>query len=150
MNAMIEVYPEELSIRAVVEDIRPASAWLEKACSERGVPSDQSFRLDLCLNEALANIISHAGSEAAQAPVCLSFVVESIGKTIQAKLFVSDAGAPFNPLTGTIKPRAETLAEAEPGGLGLNLMNCYSDDLDYEHRDGRNHLTFIVRWHEAY
>jgi hypothetical protein len=47
----------ELEIHADAFDLREASAWLEKTGIATKVPADQIFRLDMCLNEALANII---------------------------------------------------------------------------------------------
>lgn len=134
-----------LVIRPEAEEIRRASAWLEKIASESGVPAAQVYRLDLCLNEALANTMAHGGGAALAEPIVLTLTAAD-GR---AKLCVSDAGIAFDPLGAMVKPRAPTLAQATPGGLGLSMMKAYSDALEYRRQDGRNYLTLIVCWRES-
>ena len=140
----------ELTIRAHVAEFRRASAWLEAAGSERGVPADQRGRLDVCLNEALANVIAYGGATALAAPVQVRLEVRSDPPAGEAAVTVVDAGMAFDPLTYLPKPAPATLAEAEPGGLGVLLMRSFSDGLSYHHGDGRNRLTFRVRWTESH
>jgi anti-sigma regulatory factor (Ser/Thr protein kinase) len=138
-----------LSIDADARGIGSASEWLGKTGQELGVPAEQVRRLELCLNEVLANIILHGGEAATASPVRLQFEVSSRPHAHEASLTVSDAGIAFNPLAHQQKPRPETLAEAEPGGLGLLMMREFSDDLGYRNREGRNQTTFTVRWNDA-
>ncbi len=135
-----------LEIRAHTADVRPASLWLGLQGDARAIPHDQIFRLDVCLNEALANVIEHGGHDAVLAPVrlCLESDVDDSGG--QAALMISDAGQAFNPLTATPKALPCSLAEASPGGLGLGLMRGFADEVVYAHRQGRNCLQFVVRW----
>jgi serine/threonine-protein kinase RsbW len=56
---------------------------------------------------------------------------------------------PIDPLAYQAGPRPRTLEEIEPGGLGLIMMKEAADEVDYERIEGRNHLTFRVRWDEA-
>jgi len=49
--------------------------WLESAALGEGVPGDQILRLDHCLDEALANVISHGGPVALTSLVLLRLVV---------------------------------------------------------------------------
>ena len=142
----METVGGQLAIRASADDVRSASEWLEQICCENDVPAEQILRLDLCLNEALGNIILHGGPSALKAPVYLVLEINADGRRVQAELSVSDSGKAFNPLTVAVKHQALTLADAIPGGLGLTMINGYSDRLDYDFREGRNHLTFFVQW----
>ncbi|MFZ2124075.1 MAG: ATP-binding protein [Rhodoferax sp.] len=135
-----------LEIRADVTDLRPASLWLEQQATARDIPPDQIFRLDLCLNEALANVIEHGGHEASQAPVRLSLGSAVESDSAHATLMISDAGRAFNPLAAAPKAQPDSLADATPGGLGLGLMTCFADEVAYEHLHDRNCLQFVVRW----
>jgi anti-sigma regulatory factor (Ser/Thr protein kinase) len=137
------------AVRASEDDVRLASEWLEQACGELDVPAEQVLRLDLCLNEVLANIIAHGGPSARAAPVILSLDAGSDGGESYATLSLADAGTPFNPLMVNARPQARTLADATPGGLGLTMIANYSDRLDYAFRDGRNHLDLTVRWNAS-
>lgn len=135
-----------LEIRADAADVRSASLWLQEQGNARTVPPDQIFRLDLCLNEALANVIEHGGHDAALAPVRLSLEADVDESGGHAKLKISDAGRAFNPLAATPKTLPGSLAQASPGGLGLGLMRSFADEVAYAHRQGRNCLQFVVRW----
>ena len=146
MEALVAGNLERLAVRANADDVRSASEWLETVCSDSGVPTEQLSRLDLCLNEALANIIFHGGPTAQLAPVLLALKIKSDEESVQAELFISDTGCAFNPLAADAAPHAQSLAEAVPGGLGLSMIRGYSDHMDYANRDGRNHLTLMFRW----
>ena len=135
----------ELEIHADAFDVREASAWLEKTGIETKVPADQIFRLDMCLNEALANIIEHGGPAAKSSPVNLTFLPH----TDEASLFVTDSGNAFNPLDAIPKAVPDSLADAEPGGLGLGLIKTFTDAVSYKYDQGRNCLGFTVRWYSS-
>lgn len=136
----------EFLLRADVGEVRNASAWLESACLHHGMPVEQARRLDLCLNEALANIISHGGPSALSAPVHIFLDLHRSSDGNEAAITVTDTGVEFNPLSHRPKPRPQTLEEAVPGGLGITMMHNFSDAMNYRYAEGRNQLTFTVRW----
>lgn len=136
----------ELSISADGEGLSQASEWLDATGLELGVPEEQIRRLDLCLNEALANIVAHGGQAAKASPVELQFQVCGQPDATEASLRVTDAGAPFDPLVYKSKPRPKSLDEAVPGGLGLMMMHEFSDNLSYRYKEGRNQITFTIYW----
>lgn len=144
--AVQEMPAATLEILADATDVRPAALWLAQQGSAYAIPHEQIFRLDLCLNEALANVIEHGGREAGLAPVRLSLTACVDDNGSHATLIVSDAGRAFNPLAVIPKPRPSSLAEASPGGLGLVLMSSFADEVAYEHRQDRNCLQFVVHW----
>ena len=123
-----------------------ASAWLAQVCAGHGVPPDQVYRLDTCLTEALANVIAHGGEGALAAPVVLTLFLEEAGSECCAVLEIADGGRPFDPLAHRAAPRAATLDEATPGGLGLTMIRSASDRQDYAYRDGQNRLTLRFCW----
>lgn len=146
MTAPLENLLADISVNADAADIRSASNWLEKNCLEHGVPREQIQRLDLCLNEVMANIMTHGGPSALASPVQLQLQVHGQADAGEVVLSVSDAGTAFDPVAHHSKPRPKTLSEAEPGGLGLMMMRDFSDQLDYRYSEGRNQTVFTVRW----
>jgi sigma-B regulation protein RsbU (phosphoserine phosphatase) len=138
----------EITIHANSREARRASLWLETAAAGEGVPADQIVRLDQCLDEALANVISHGGLAAPSAKVVVQLAVHRTTSVCSAELLIVDEGLPFDPSvdTGGAKTKAASLAEASLGGLGLAMMRSFSDELRYRRTDGRNHLTVCVRW----
>lgn len=135
-----------LSIDPDTSQFRHASDWLEQRGRELGIPPEQITRLDICLNEVLANVLDHGGASARSAPIGLRLARRRDPHGAEAALTVTDAGTPFDPLTVLPRPRPRTLAEAGPGGLGLVMVRANADSLSYEYADGRNQLTFRVRW----
>ncbi len=65
-----------------------------------------------------------------------------------ATVTISDAGAAFDPLAFSLPPRPATLADAEPGGLGLVMIRSYADQLSYRHSEQRNRFGMGVLWTE--
>ena len=139
----------DLTLEADVQQVRHASLWLARSGAELGVPDEALNRLDLCLNEALANILSHGGPAALASPIHILLEVQPGDEAREATVTVSDAGAAFDTTRTSAKPRPGTLAEAEPGGLGLLMIRSFADRLDYCYADGQNHLSFSVRWPQA-
>jgi anti-sigma regulatory factor (Ser/Thr protein kinase) len=146
MNACAAEPLPELSLRAHAADARRAASWLESVCRERAVPAEQIARLDICLNEVLANVIDHGGAAAAASPLGLSFDLRRDPGSCEVLVTVAAAGAAFDPLAAPPRLPATTLADAEPGGLGLVLIRRFADSLNYLYAEGRNRLTFGVRW----
>lgn len=136
----------EFSIRAGANEVRQASDWLERSCSGLRVPADAVWRLDVCLNEALANVIAYGGSLVFSDTIKLLLEVKGEADSGEAAVTVSDAGAAFNPLDVPQRDRPVTLDDATPGGLGLPMMRAFADQLSYRYADGHNHLIFTVRW----
>src|SRR6478672_11787803 len=132
--------------------VRNARAELTvRADSREGVPPEQVVRLDHCLDEALANVISHGGPDAMSATVVLQLAVHRGRGICTAELLIVDHGLPFDPslLPGAPMPRPASLAEASIGGLGLAMIRSFSDDLRYRRSDDCNHLTIGVSWTET-
>lgn len=140
---------DEFTICAGAAEVRRASEWLAATCSLRDVPPTQVERLEICLNEVLANILTYGGSAASAAPIRLRLEVRYMAEAAEARVTVSDAGLAFNPLTVATPPRPKTLAEAREGGLGLVMIRRCSDWLDYRYADGHNHFSFGARWSQA-
>ena len=137
---------DELAIDARAAEIPRAAEWLERAGRDRAIPPEQVGRLDICLHEALANIVDHSSGADRPLSVRLRLEILGTGDSREALVTVSDLGKAFDPLSAAPRPRPATLAEAVPGGLGLVMIRGFSDTQDYRRTDGANHLTFGVRW----
>jgi serine/threonine-protein kinase RsbW len=133
---------DELEISGNAAEIRRAAEWLTSACRQHNLPQDLIERLELCLHEALANVITHGGETALAAPIRLRLEIH----LDSASVTVSDAGVPFDPRSVPEKVLPGTLQEASPGGLGLVMIRRSADRIDYRQERGRNHFTFGVRW----
>jgi len=136
----------DLTIEADGESTRVASAWLARRASEFDVPAAQVDRLDICLNEILANIISHGDLSVVRPLVHVVLQIDHDTAGQGATVTITDSGAAFNATLAQLRPRPTSLADAEPGGLGLMMIRSFSDHQSYRYSDGKNHLSFGVRW----
>ena len=134
----------ELTIAASEQHFRQASLWLAETGAVVGVPEPELQRLDLCLNEALANITSHGHAQAES--IHLSLNTARDGQVCEASVTVSDVGVAFDASNAAQRKRPLSLGEAEAGGLGLVMLRSFSDRLSYRRCAGENHLSFTVRW----
>ena len=130
-----------LSIVAQASELRRAATWLQSAAGARGVPDADIARLDMCLHEAVANIIDHGGLPA-DAAVRLELEVGDGAAT----LTLIDGGTPFDPVDAPAPKRPATLEETLPGGLGLVMIRSQADTLNYRYEGGCNELALTVHW----
>lgn len=134
----------DLNLAIDLGDIGRASRALAGACMRHGVPDDAAHKLDMCLNEILANVMAHGGLDPAEDRIRVLLGVDPVVR--DACLQVQDWGAAFDPTTQPPRPMPKTLAEAEPGGLGLKMLRAYSDALSYLRVGEQNQLSATVRW----
>jgi sigma-B regulation protein RsbU (phosphoserine phosphatase) len=142
----VPAHVDELTIDASGAEIRRASEWLGAACHQHAVPHAVADRLVLCLNEVLANVITHGGEAALCAPIRLLLTLGPGDEGGEASVTVADAGTPFDPTSAPPKPLPRTLDEASAGGRGLVMIRHCSDWLRYRHEEGFNRLTYGARW----
>lgn len=137
---------ETLAIAASGDEIRRACEWLAAALRQRDVPDPQVECLELALHEVLANVLAHGGSAARAEPIRIRIEVRENATTGEVHVKVRDAGIPFDPTGAPEHTPAKTLAEVQPGGLGLPLIRRCSDSMSYRREGGRNHFMFGARW----
>ena len=115
--------------------------FMEQVCSQAGLDAASSTKLNIAVEEAVVNVMSYAYPADSQGEVRVDADVAD-GCIV---LTVSDSGQPFDPTT--VEP-ADTSLDADDrpiGGLGIHLMRRYTDNLQYERRDGRNVLTMTKK-----
>ena len=128
------------------QEFRRASAWLRTGGASLGVPEEQIDRLELCLNEVLANLVEHGGDALACHPIRIELGASALPSGFDVQLVVSDRGEPFDSGQASPRPLPGSLEEARPGGLGLRLVKAFSDGMVYRVLEGRNELTITMHW----
>lgn len=122
-----------------------ALAWL-KAIAEREQWTERTvFKLGLCLDEALTNIVMY-GFPPDQSPLP---PIGAITLTLQEdaqhlNLDIVDNGVAFDPTNRAAQARAESLDDAVIGGHGLRLMRHYLEAIRYERSGGHNRLRLTA------
>jgi anti-sigma regulatory factor (Ser/Thr protein kinase) len=101
------------------------------------VSADVSFAIQLCLEEAVANVIMYAGAKNSRLEIAVE--VERNGTTLVAR--IEDNGRHFDPTQVPPPSMVSSLEEAKIGDVGIHLIRSFASGMDYERREGCNRLT---------
>lgn len=97
------------------------------------------------LDELVTNIISY-GYPGAEKDVEIGIRVQVSGTA--ATIRVVDTGIQFDPMALEFSDTTASLDQREIGGLGVHLCRQLVDEIAYERRERRNHLTIVKRLSE--
>ena len=136
MNSMSSLEARRLVLRNDVAELQRLAGWLERL-AQQGMSSDVSFAVQLCLEEAVANIIMYGAAGGDRLEIAVE--LERNGGTLVAR--IEDNGRQFDPTRAPPPAVATSLEQAKVGDLGIHLMRSFASGMDYERRDGRNRLT---------
>ena len=99
-----------------------------------------SKKLELILEEALVNVITHA-QLTSHDTIAIDYTISKSEISISIK----DKGIFFNPKIYKKKPRMQPLTDIEIGGAGLRLIHAYTDTIDYKREKNHNILTLTYK-----
>ena len=136
---------KETTLQAVIENAPVAMEFLEKELKRVRCGDKLNRRIVLAMEEIFVNVVSYAYKEdAGDVNLKVSYPVPY---TVQIE--VTDSGVKYNPLT---KPDPDTkipLKKRGKGGMGIFLAKNIMDEMEYEYKDGCNHLTMRKRYKGA-
>ena len=117
-------------------ELERLAIWLE-GWAMRDLSPELSFAIQVCLEEAVANIIMYSATTDDRLEIVIK--VERRNQSLVAQ--IEDNGSAFDPTQVPRPPIPTSLAEAKVGNLGIHLMRSFASGLHYERRDSRNRLT---------
>jgi len=126
-----------LDIGGDLAGIAHAASWVAKFADEAQLPPALLHDVQLCLEEALTNIMRHGLAGIAEPQIRLSLSQQPARLLLE----IEDNGAPFDPAAFAPPPPPRSLEEARPGGIGIPLLRKFSDALGYRRAGGRNCLS---------
>jgi serine/threonine-protein kinase RsbW len=121
-----------LVLRSEIAELQRLAGWIEDL-ARHDLSPDVSFAIQLCLEEAVANVIMYGGGAE------IAIEVERGDGALLAR--VEDDGRQFDPTKVPSPALATSLDDARIGDLGIHLIRSFADAMHYERRDGRNRLT---------
>jgi serine/threonine-protein kinase RsbW len=133
VNSRSAALSASLALAPSRDQVGVALDWLENVCAQWQVPQRVAFRLGLCLDEALMNVVMHGSTSA---PVLLECQALELG----AEIRMVDEGLAFDPTRYQPHPLGDDLETATLGGRGILLMQEMLDGLVYNRQDGKNVL----------
>jgi anti-sigma regulatory factor (Ser/Thr protein kinase) len=125
---------ERLVLRNDLAELERLAGWLEDWARQNVSPA-VSFAVQLCLEEAVANVIMYGGTDR------LEIAVEVERNDGALVALIEDNGRQFDPTQAPAPSRATSLQDATIGDLGIHLMRSFASGMHYERRNGRNRLT---------
>jgi serine/threonine-protein kinase RsbW len=114
-------------------ELKRLAAWIEGWAGQVSSP-DVLFAIQLCLEEAVANIIMYGGDR-----LNIAIELERDGRTLITR--IEDNGRHFDPTQFPPPWTANSLEETKIGDLGIHLVRSFASDMHYERQEGRNRLT---------
>jgi len=127
---------KRLLLHRDLAELKRLAVWIEGWVMQ-DLSASLSFAVQVCLEEAVANIIMYSTTSSDR----LEVVVEVEHKDQTLVVRIEDNGSAFDPTQVPRPPVPASLAEAKVGNLGIHLMRSFASGMQYERRDGRNCLT---------
>jgi serine/threonine-protein kinase RsbW len=129
--------PEErIVLCGSLDELAQVWPWVEELSAEYAISADVCFAINLCLEEALSNIVRHGYKRDCARPITVSCSVSTHPSTKREVVFVIEDKAPhFNPLDPALLNEADiahTLDDLTPGGQGIRLLHKFAGSLHYE------------------
>ena len=126
-----------LVLRNDFQELKRLAPWIEDAVERASLDAATSFAIQLCLDEAVANVIMHGKVEGKASRI----MVKLQRMRDKFVLEVEDDGAPFDPTGVAPANPSETLETTRIGGLGVHLMRTFSASMYYERVADQNRLS---------
>ena len=126
---------EQIALCGSLDELAFVRPWVEELSGKHAISADVRFVIDLCLEEALSNIVRHGYKGDCARPITVACSVEERSSATRELVFVIEDKAPhFNPLDAVLNQTeiAHTLDDLTPGGQGIRLLRKFAGSLQYE------------------
>ncbi len=131
----------KIEIRNKLEELETVNQTLERLGEEWGLELPVLMNLNLCLEEALTNIIFYAFEEEGKYPVRITFKYE---KDKNVSILLEDEGKAFNPLEEVKAPDLDAdVEERKVGGLGVFFIKQFMDIVNYQREGNTNQFLML-------
>jgi serine/threonine-protein kinase RsbW len=129
---------EQLALRSQMSELARISPWIEHLAAQHAIPKKTQFAMNLCLEEALSNIVRHGYAGVPDCRIEVGYTMPQDGVFL---FVVDDDAPPFNPVEAIEPPIPSTLDDFEDGGQGIRLLRRFADALKYEATPSGNRLS---------
>lgn|SRR5579872_3282131 len=126
-----------LTLRNDRAELARMMTWVEQLVGPLKLTPPTTYAVQLCLEEAVVNIISYAFEPDTEHLVKIG--VWRDGRSVFAE--ITDDGRPFDPRSHETPRRTADLESAHVGGLGITLMHNFAANIEYRRAGGTNRLT---------
>jgi serine/threonine-protein kinase RsbW len=131
---------DRLELDSRLTELNRVQPWIESLADRHGFGKDARFSMQLCMEEALANVVLHGYRNEPGHPI----VVEASATAAALFFAINDSAPPFlpaEPAPSNDFRRPASLETTQPGGNGIHLLHRFAGSLAYESRADGNRLT---------
>ena len=129
-----------LVVPGTLDGLAEAMRVAQTFCENVDAPGLARANVMTALDEVLANIVHHGLRDVAGT---IELTMGWEGQHVVAH--VADTAGPFDPLQMPPPDTTLPMEKRKAGGLGIALVRALTDEVAYDRRDGRNHLTLTWR-----
>ena len=131
-----------LKVPSATENLALIREFVGNVGSQAGLVDDDVAKLELAVDEAVANVIEHAHVHDSNKEVTVRATFDAATLRIE----VVDEGEGFDPTAVPTTPVEQMVHDRRTGGLGLRVMRSLMDEVSYEIIPGeRNRLRLLKR-----
>ncbi|KUM25313.1 hypothetical protein AU467_05095 [Mesorhizobium loti] len=134
---------DRLDLGVDVDELPRASGWLEALAERDRWPERARFALQLSMEEALTNVITHAFADEPSKDNAISLSYSRSPDMV--RLRITDNGKSFDPTLVEVPPLPDSIESAVIGGHGIRLMRSMLDEFSYCRTGSGNQLTLGSR-----
>lgn len=130
---------DRLEIDSRLTELSRVPPWIDAVADWHGIHEDMRFAVQLCIEEALANVVLHGYNNQPGHPI----VIRSWSSGDALFFAIEDNAPPFAP-TLPLSPHGEkppALESIKPGENGIRLLQRFAGSLAYERLSDGNRLT---------
>ncbi len=120
-----------------MDAIPQLNVFVDEIAEELGFDMSTTMKLNLALEEAVANVINYAYPKGIYGKID----IDALSNDVRLKFIITDEGMPFDPTTRREIDTTLPVEERPIGGLGILLVRKLMDSINYERVDGKNVLT---------
>ena len=128
----------KMTVDATVDNLNKVLAFIDEQLETNNCPMRVMLEIDVAAEELFVNVASYAYTSGIGS-VAIEVNFEEKPKAVAIRFI--DSGIPYNPLE---KEDPDVTLPAEKrgiGGLGVFMVKKSMDEVTYEYKDGKNHLT---------
>jgi anti-sigma regulatory factor (Ser/Thr protein kinase) len=133
-----------LRLRSQLSDLVMLWPWVGELASEYQIPVSTLFSINLCLEEALSNIIRHGYRGQPGHSITVDFAAKHSREIV---FTVEDQAPAFDPLShsaNSFMAPPDSMDRLQAGGHGIRLLHKFAGILSYERLASGNRL--IIRF----
>ncbi|MEY3808276.1 MAG: Serine/threonine-protein kinase BtrW [Pseudomonadota bacterium] len=129
----------DLQINNEIIALRSMSAWLGKACESLAVPDEIARDLDVCANEAVANVIFYAYEDDDSHSINMRLELKD-----QKLIFtIEDDGIAFDPFKAILSESYDKIGDITIGGFGIKLIRSLVNECSYDRFNSKNIMNLV-------